>query len=453
MFKRKSILIPGVFAASCAAAIIIAAAGCQQTGLKSIQPGSLRGVPALKFSYSFEPDALPPVETEAPAPGEERVPAVQADFDQNRPEEILDKTAPSPDKQRILVVYHHAGDRETEFRLDMYGADGKLLRKISPDAMAISLPDAITWSPDNTTAAFIAVAREQVKTPAANAATAPADAPTPPDVETNENTAANSDANSAANTNTNVNAATPAPPVPASAPIKLFSNEQVYTVNKDGADLKCISQKDTLIYFYLSWSPDSTMLATLATTPIEWQYGELNSKARGEEFIPSGRPHLIEKIGRERLLDDNPSAVHPVWSPDSSKVACAFDKDVKIYDAGETPTYAAIPLRVPLLTSSQRYDQNLREQEKGTNTNANAANNAPVPNPTPPNQGVQVMPNEADLVSFNPIVELRWTEEKGIYVQTGYIKQMLDSRFSSRSYMRWHKINLSSQAPAAGAPK
>lgn len=445
--------------------VLILMAGCQQMGVKTADPAALRNVPAQKLSYSFEPDALPPVETETPA-SEEKAAAVQADFDQNRPEELLDRTVPSPDRQRILAVYHRAADIQTEFRLDMYGADGKLLQKISPDAMAISLPDSITWSPDSGTVAFVGVARAQPQQSQAQAQP-PADAPTPPEVETNSNTAnaastdanfvANGDGNANATVNANANTATPTPAAPTSAPIKLFANEQVYTSNKDGVDLKYISQKDTLIYFYLLWSPDSTMLATLACTPAEWQYGELYAKTKAEIFRPFGRPRLIEKIGRERLLDDNLTVVYPAWSPDSAKVSYAFDKDVKIYDTvGDTPTYAVIPLRVPLLTSSQRYDQTLLEQEKGANTanaNTNAPAppaNAPAPIPAPPaNQGVQVMPNEADLVSFNPVVELRWTEEKIVYLKTGYIKEMLDSRYSSYSYMRWHKITLSGQAAAA----
>ena len=435
--------------------VLILMAGCQQAGVKMGDPAALRNVPAQKLSYSFEPDALPPVESETPA-SEEKAAAVQADFDQNRPEELLDKTVSSPDKQRILAVYHRAADIQTEFRLDMYGADGKLLQKISPDEMAISLPDSITWSPDSGTVAFVGVARAQAQ-PQQSQAQPPADAPTPPEPETNSNTAANAGTNSNgdgnANAAVNANAATPTPAAPTSAPIKLFANEQVYTSNKDGVDLKYISQKDTLIYFYLLWSPDSTMLATLACTPAEWQYGELYAKTKAEIFRPFGRPRLIEKIGRERLLDDNLTVVYPAWSPDSAKVSYAFDKDVKIYDTvGDTPTYAVIPLRVPLLTSSQRYDQTLLEQEKGANaanTNAPAPPaNAPAPVP-PANQGVQVMPNEADLVSFNPVVELRWTEEKIVYLKTGYIKEMLDSRYSSYSYMRWHKITLSGQAAPA----
>ena len=72
-------------------------------------------------------------------------------------------------------------------------------------------------------------------------------------------------------------------------------------------------------------------------------------------------PFVIEKNGRERRLDDGLTAVQPVWSPDSAKVACAFEHQVRVYDSrGDTPTQAAIPMRNNLLISSQAYD---REQQ------------------------------------------------------------------------------------------
>jgi hypothetical protein len=458
MFRIKVIVFI-CFLAACLAA------GCSKTAVKPAgQAVSLRNVPAQRLSYTFEPDTLPPVETETAAPAEERVAAVQADFDQNRPEELLDKTLPSPDKQRVAVIYHRTGDMETDFRLDMYGADGKLIHKVSPDAMAVSIPDAITWSPDGSTVAFVGVAREQAQTQAPPAA----DAPTPPELEGNDNTTANADANAAANsnagieTNANANANVPIRPVQLPATVKLFSNEQVYTSSKDGADLKYVSHNDTLIYFYLLWSPDGTMLATLACTPYEWKYGELYTESKKEVFLPLGRPRLIEKIGRERLLDDNLTDMHPAWSPDSSKVAYPFNTmiakakdlysyniDVKIYDTvGETPTYATIPLRQPLLSSSVEYDENLRQQEKG-NTNANAPASTPTPPPAA-NKSEPRTSGEEDPISFNPIVELRWTEEKSIYVRTAnLIRLKLDSGESKYTFARWHKIILSAQVAAA----
>ena len=85
------------------------------------------------------------------------------------------------------------------------------------------------------------------------------------------------------------------------------------------------------------------MLVALAATSREWKYMDVVSAGQGEMLIRLGRPRSVEKNGRERRLDDNLTAVHPVWSPDSSKVAAAFETQIRIYDAnGTNPTQAAI---------------------------------------------------------------------------------------------------------------
>jgi len=56
--------------------------------------------------------------------------------------------------------------------------------------------------------------------------------------------------------------------------------------------------------------------------------------ARERAFkLAVGRPRLITPDGKERLLDDELTEALPVWCPDASKVATAFDTDVMIYDA------------------------------------------------------------------------------------------------------------------------
>ena len=81
--------------------------------------------------------------------------------------------------------------------------------------------------------------------------------------------------------------------------------------------------------------------------------------AREKAFkLPSGRPRLIALDGKERLLDDELADALPVWSPDASKVAAAFDTDVGIYDAATNrPTQARIHLRDSLLAASAAYHQ------------------------------------------------------------------------------------------------
>src|SRR5690606_15201220 len=117
---------------------------------------------------------------------------------------------------------------------------------------------------------------------------------------------------------------------------------------------------------------------------------------------------------------DNVTSVRPVWSPDSKKVATAFDTQIRIYDAaGTNPTQAAIPLRNQLLISSQAYDREQKRQlENSENININAA-------PSTPEDQLSTLPDPDLLVSFNPIVEISWTAEDLLYLKTAYIKRML----------------------------
>ncbi|HEY0050770.1 MAG TPA: hypothetical protein VGB68_15870 [Pyrinomonadaceae bacterium] len=410
-------------------------AACQRNIFQSptVAPATLRDVPALKLNFRFEPDVPPPSATSQTQASEERVQSVQTDFDTNRQQEVLDKTLVSPDKNRVLAVYHKTEDLQAEFRLDMYSADGRLLRKITPNGMAVHFPDTIVWSPDSTNVAFVGMIRVGNQ-----ASASPGGAPTPavaeptPDADANTNVDAETDAN--ANANVAVPAVTPEPP----ASVLTFRTEQIYLCNADGGDLKPITQNEGLIYFYFAWSPDSAALATLAATIREWQFGQIQADQRMEMFTPSGRPRLVEKTGRIRLLDDNLTKVQPVWSPDSAKVAVAFEKDVRIYDAiGDAPTQAAIPLKNPLLLSSQKFDNELRMKEQGGNVQATNAN-----------AEINTLPDENMLVSFNPITELEWTEPAMLYLQTGYIREMKNTADSARSYLRWHRLVFSPQAIA-----
>ncbi|HEX8370041.1 MAG TPA: hypothetical protein VF604_15950 [Pyrinomonadaceae bacterium] len=404
---------------------------CQRNIFQSptVAPASLRDVPALKLNFRFESDVPAPSVANQTQSNEERIQSVQTDFDTNRPQEVLDKTLASPDKKRVLAVYHKAEDLQAEFRLDMYSADGRLLRKITPNGLAVHFPDTVVWSPDSTNVAFVGMMRVGNQ---ASASPTPAVTEPAPDVNANTNIDAETDAN--ANANVVVPAATPEPP----ASVLTFRTEQIYLCNADGGDLKPITQNEGLIYFYFAWSPDSSALATLAATIREWQFGQVQADQRMEMFAPSGRPRLVEKTGRIRLLDDNLTKVQPVWSPDSAKVAVAFDKDVRIYDAiSDAPTQAAIPLKNALLLSSQKFDNDLRIKEQGGNTQA-----------TNTNAEVNTLPDENMLVSFNPITELEWTEPAMLYVQTGYIREMKNTADSARSYLRWHRLIFSPQAIA-----
>lgn len=439
---------------------LIFGSGCSKAAVDgpSGNVSSLSELPAVRLNFRYEAD-VPPPDPSTDASREERNAAVQADFDASRPEELLDNTYTSPDAKRVVAVYHRVGDLPSEFRLDMYTADGRILRKVTADEMAVHFPDTIRWSPDSSTVAFVAMVRGSSVD---ETATAPVTDPETSVAPANQNTQVDSpevtpDAN--ANVESNVNAdpnATPVSTPAAPTGILTFRTEQIYICGADGEAVRALTQNEGLIYFYYVWSPDSTMLAAVAAKSIEWRY--LNDRADmiGEVFTPLGRPRVIEKNGRERRLDDALTAVQPVWSPDSAKIACAFDNphQVRIYDAGgNTPTQAAVPIRNHLLISSQAYDRDQAtkldsniapDANANTNTNANSA--------TATNTniaGSTTLPDERTLVSFNPIVMLNWTADDLLYFQTAYMKRMKNDADSVTSFPRWHRLVLSPQAAAS----
>lgn len=426
---------------------LLVAAGCQRNIFESptVSPATLKDVPSQRLNFRFEPDVPPPTDQNQKAQ-EERNPAIQNDFDTNRPLEILVKTVSSPDKNRILAVYSKAADMANEYRLDMYAPDGRILRHVTPDGMAVHFPDTIVWSPDSTTVAFVAAVRLR---------RSPASTENPP-VDNSANSEINANTQSGAVENTNIQtdiAPAATPPVPeAPTNILTFRTEQIYTVNSEGEELKPITQNEGLVYFYYVWAPDGSALVSLAATYREFDYLQRLAGANNEVFVPRGRPRIVEKNGRERRLDDNLTAVRPVWSPDSAKVATAFDWQIRIYDAvGERPTQAAIPLRNQLLISSQKYDQDLKLNEQNINATANNASanvNANMTSETP-DPTINTLPDESSLVSFNPIVNLVWEKDDLLYLQTGYIKEFKSGE-GSRSYLRWHRLVFSPQAVALG---
>jgi hypothetical protein len=399
-------------------------------------PTSLAEVPAVRLNFRYEADVPGP--SEADKPQEERNAAVQSDFDQSRPQEMLDRTLPSPDKKRVLAIYHRASDVPAEFRLDMYSPDGKLLHKITPDTMAVHFPDTIVWAPDSSAVAFVGM----VRAGSGEAETAPTD----PGIAT-PSPVANANITVEANTQETpleeTNSAPPAAPTPASPTgVLTFRTEQIYICDAEGEAAKPVTQNEGLIYFYYVWSPDSTMLAALAATAREWQYLSYQADTKGEVFTPVGRPRIVEKNGRERRLDDALTAVFPVWSPDSSKVAEAFETQVRVYDAkGNNPTQAAIPLRNQLLISSQAYDR--EQQQKLQAANGSATEQSPVA--SQPN----TLPDEKSLVSFNPITDLEWSSPDILYFRTAFIKRMKNEADSVQSFARWHRLVFSLQPPAS----
>jgi dipeptidyl aminopeptidase/acylaminoacyl peptidase len=362
-----------------------------------VRPNSLRDVAAQRLAYNFTPD------TDAP-PGaqdkeETKLKPIQDDFDTRRKDDRLLRTVVSPDGQRALALYDTGETQEGEFRIDMYAADGHFLRNVTPPELSGAFVAAVSWSPDGKTIAFIG--RKSLAQQ------------TPPDMLPDT-------------------APVPAPSIaPAFGPVPVFDTEQVYLTDRDEFQLRPLTTRNGLIYFYLAWSPDSHALAALACREDEWEARERDHKQ------PAGRPRLIEEDGRERLLDDGLTEAGPVWSPDSSKVATAFETDVKIYDAvANAPTQAAIPLRDLLLAASVAYDEkNLKSKNKqsepasGKGKEGNAAPSSGMP------------------VSFNPIVRLDWPEDKTLFIQTAYVRIYASEPVNT--FQRWHRLNLSIQAASA----
>ncbi|MBV9242033.1 MAG: hypothetical protein JO314_08490 [Acidobacteria bacterium] len=400
---------------------------------------AMKDVPSVRLNFRYEGD-VPAPQPEQQQQSEERNQAVQGDFDNGRPQdEVLDKTIAAPNNQNFLAVWHRAGDADGEFRLDMYDAGGHLQRKLTADSMSAKFPETIRWSPDSGTVAFVACIRT-----ISPSNPLPTTAPTPPDAS------ATGEANTAPPSGVPVTGPTPAPPTG----ILAFRTEQIYVANADGTGVKALTANEGLKYFYYVWSPDSTMLAALATTRREWQVQDLATSGKGEEMVPYGRPRIIEKNGRERRLDDAATQVRPVWSSDSAKVAVAYGNQIRVYDSlGTNPTQAAVPLRNELLISSQAYDEQQKTLLNAANANtadANAAansntnSNTPVSAPTP-SQGLSVLPDEKTLVSYNPIVALQWPQDDVIYLETAYVKRMKNAADNVTSFARWHRVVLSAQ--------
>lgn len=383
--------------------LLLVASACRSSGEKrGAHPNTLRDVPAARLAYSFTPD------TDAPpgaAAGEEtKLKSVQDDFDMRRKDDRLLRTVVAPDGQRALVLYDTGETQEGEFRIDMYAADGKFLRNLTPPELSGAFAPMVAWSPDGKYIAFIG--RKSLAAPQTPPGMIPDAVPEAP---------------------------VPAPSVaPSFGPVAVYDTEQIYVCNRDGFELAPLTTRSGLIYFYLAWATDNHALVALACTEDEWGERERGNK------LPAGRPRLIETNGRERLLDDGLTEAGPVWSPDSSKVGVGFEDNVKIYDAvSETPTQALIPLRDPLFEASIAYDEkNLHSKNKTSEKPGSSK-----PGDTAASQTSQ---SRGTPVSFNPIIHLNWLEDKTLFIQTAYIR--IYSNEPVVTFQRWHKLNLSVQA-------
>lgn len=358
---------------------------------RDVRPLVLRDVPAQRLAFRFEPDIGMPTEIKLDESDEKHA-AIQTDFSTRRPDHALLRTVLSPDGQRVLALYGTENEPSPNFRIDLYAADGRFLRNLTPPDLSCVFPETVAWSSDGNLIAFIA-----------HRSAKPAATPTPPPgVALPEPTP---------------DEAQPTPTVaPTFAPVATFNTEQIYVCNRDGYDLRPLTSREGLIYFYYAWAPDNHALVALACRESEWAEREKAYK------LPAGRPRLLTLDGQERLLDDELTECLPAWSPDSAKVITAFDVDVGIFDAAtDKPTQARIRLRDALIAASFAYEKTITKKDNG--------NTAPAGGPPP---------------SFNPIIRVEWTSPETVYLQTAYVRVYPNE--SINTFQRWHRLNLSPQA-------
>ena len=376
---------------------LIVAASCKSViERQDVRPRVLRDVPARNLAYRLSPDVSPPTSIDN---ADENFGPVANYFSTKRTDDALIRTIVSPDGRRVLAVYGTADEPGAVFRIDLFSSDGQFIRNLIPPDLACVFPETVAWSPDGNFINFIARRRA-----------IPSPTPTPPNEPEPDPSASP------------LPSASIAPLFPA---VASFNTEQIYICNRDGFDLKPLTSRDGLIYFYFVWAPDSHAMAALACKEDEWNTREQQQK------LPAGRPRLIGLDGTERLLDDGLTDALPVWSPDASKVATAFDSDVAIYDSGgKTPTQGRLPLGEQLIQASVVYEEKTATKKMSENANAT---------PSPAASASPSVP-----ASFNPIVRLEWRSPETLYFQTAYVRLMRTETINT--FQRWHMLSLSAQA-------
>ena len=357
---------------------------------QDVRPRVLRDVPARNLAFRLSPDVSLPSNIANEDLSDKNI-NVANFFAAKREDDALLRTVASPDGKRILALYGTENEPPSAFRIDLFSSEGEFIRNLIPPDIACVFPETVAWSPDGRFINFIAHRRET-----------PSPSPTPsfqpePDVTPSP-------------------AASPSV-APLFAPVQSFYTEQIYICNRDGYDLKPLTQREGLIYFYFTWAPDSHAMVALACTEQEWNTREKQYK------LPAGRPRLIMPDGSERLLDDGLTDALPVWCPDASKIATAFDTDVAVYDAGgTTPTQGRIPLGEQLIAASVAYEEKSGAKKSSPTSSATPS--------TPP--------------SFNPIVRLEWPSPEQLYLKTAFVRVMPSETINT--FQRWHLLNLSAQA-------
>src|SRR5215207_664357 len=244
----------------------IFAAGCKTViDRQDVRPRVLRDVPARNLAYRLSADVSPPSSDIDDML--DKFEAVANDFSTKRKDEALLRTVVSPDGRRVLALYGTADEPGSAFRIDLYNSDGQFLRNLIPPDISCVFPETVTWSPDGNFINFIAHKRV-IRSPTPT----PTNAPDPEEA-------------------TPVASPSIAPLFP---PVASFNTEQIYICNRDGYDLKPLTSREGLIYFYFAWAPDASAMVALACKEDEWNARERQYK------LPAGRPRLITPDGGER---------------------------------------------------------------------------------------------------------------------------------------------------------
>jgi hypothetical protein len=395
--------------------LLFAGAGCRGGsvgGFGVVEPRSLRDVPAERLAFRFEPDAAEEALPEhlRRDDAEEPLAGVRTDFETRRSAEALLRTVADPRGQRALALYA-TGQTETDFRIDLYSVEGQFIRNVLPPDLTGVFPAEVAWSPDGERLAF-----SGIRTPTAQTGPTPeaplADPVAPP----------------VSDPSVVVETPTPAASIPS---VPVFPTEQIYIGDRDGFNLRPLTTRPGLIYFRFAWSPDGQTLAALACREDEW------NALRDEGKLPRGRPRLVTLEGQERLLDDRLTDVAPVWSPDGSKVATAFEYDIAVYDAaGSAPTAGGFPVGEPLRAASAEYDTRVFKKAEPVPAAKDAG-------AAPPGGGAEA---EAVLISLNPFVRLEWVAPETLYAQTAYARFFRNEPGPTFKYQRWHVLHFSPQA-------
>ncbi|MCA1604576.1 MAG: hypothetical protein LC775_03655, partial [Acidobacteria bacterium] len=97
--KKTSLLVTTILAT-----LFSVVASCTSiTQRQDVRPLALRDVPAQRLAYRFEPDVAPLDNVTEEA--DDKIEAIQIDFNTRRQDDALVRTVRSPDAQRALALY------------------------------------------------------------------------------------------------------------------------------------------------------------------------------------------------------------------------------------------------------------------------------------------------------------------------------------------------------------